>query len=230
MKGMVIILTTINPYLRSNVYQHLSAFYQYQEEDFFNSFKAKKQQVAELFKELAAAMSLPLDLDIERFVNSLDNINLLDLQAEYVRLFDYRPACPSFESFFLKSSGHIAYEDDNNPARMQIAIEEFYREYGIEPAHFGEQPPDHITTELEFMYYLTFCEGEKQKTEQAGKNYLAAQSDFMQEHLILWVPKFCEIMEKNAQLEFYRLLSTITRNFVSRDASYLYSSMEGCTC
>ncbi len=228
---MVIILSTINPQLRGNVYQHLSVLYQYQEEELFNSFKSNKAEIAQLFKELAAAMSLPLDLIIDGFVSSLDNIDMQDIQAEYVRLFDYRPVCPSYESFFLKSSSHTAHSENNNPAKMQIAIEEFYREYGIEPAKYGELPPDHITTELEFMYYLAFCEGEARKTgEEAGNKYIAAQSEFIQDHLILWVPKFCEIMEKNANMQFYRLLSILTRNFVSRDASYLHANMEGWSC
>lgn len=225
---MVIILSIIDPYLRGNVYQHLSVLYQYQNEEIFKLFKDKKQEIAELFKKLATAMSLPLDLAIDEFVNSLDNVSLQDLQAEFVRLFDYRPACPSVESFFLKSSGQVAYTENNNPAKMQITIEEFYRECGIEPVKYGEQPPDHITTELEFMYYLAFCEGEARKTdEEAGNEYLAVQSNFMQEHVILWVPKFGEIIEKNARLDFYRLLAIITSNFVSRDASYLHSNMEG---
>lgn len=224
-------MSTINPDLRGHVYQHLSVLYQYQEEEVFLTFKQKKKEIAELFKELATSMSLPLDLIIDEFVDSLDNVNLQDLQAEYVRLFDYRPVCPSCESFFLKSSSQIAHNDNNNPAKMQIAIEEFYKEYGIEPAKYGEQPPDHITIELEFMYYLAFCEGEaRKKEEEAGNRYIVAQNEFMQDHLILWVPKFCEIMEQNAYLDFYRFLSMITRNFVSRDASYLHSSMEGLSC
>lgn len=225
----MIILSTIDPYLRGNVYQHLSVLYQYQEDDLFNSFRNQKQEIAHLFNELAVAMSLPLEEDIDRFVKSLDHVDLQDVQAEYVRLFDYRPACPSFESFFLKSSNQLAYMEDINPAKMQIAIEEFYRKYGIEPAHFGELPPDHITTELEFMCYLAFCEGQTQENKECNI-YATAQCEFMQDHLILWVPKFCEIMEKHADLEFYRLLSVLTRNFVSRDASYLHFSMEGSLC
>ncbi len=222
-------MSIINSYLRSNIYQHLSIFYQYHEKDFFCNFKDKKFDIAKLFKEMATALSLPLEAEIDGFVNSLDSIELEDLQAEYVRLFDYRPACPSFESFFLKSSSQMAYIEDINPAKMQINIEDFYRQYGIEPAHYGEQPPDHIATELEFMYYLAFCEGEYNQDDE-GKEYLTAQIEFMKEHLLLWVPKFCEIMENNAYLDFYRLLSNITRNFVSRDAAYLYSSMEGYIC
>jgi TorA maturation chaperone TorD len=220
-------LSIINPYLRGNAYKHFSLLYQYHEKDFFSSFKDKKQEISALFKNLADVMCLPLEQTIDKFINSLDELKIQDVQSEYVRLFDYRPVCPSFESFFLKSSSKVANTKNKNPAKMQIAIEEFYRDYGIKPANYGEQPPDHITTELEFMYYLCFCEGEAKSNQEEVIEYITAQSNFMQDHLILWVPKFCEIIENSTRLDFYRLLSVITRNVVSRDASYLHSKMEG---
>jgi len=225
---MVIILNIINPYLRANVYKNFSVLYQYQEIDLFNTFRERKQEISALFNNMADVMALPLEHTINDFVNSLDKVKIQDVQAEYVRLFDYRPVCSSVESFFLKSSSKVAYSENKNPAKMQIEIEKFYGKYGIKPANYGEQPPDHITTELEFMHYLCFCEGEaRNNQEESVTEYIAAQSRFMQEHLILWVPKFCEVIENSADLDFYQLLSLITRNFVSRDASYLHSDMEG---
>lgn len=91
----------------------------------------------------------------------------------------------------------------------------------IESAGFEYQPeykgiPDHISVELEFMQQVTLSEAQAWKDEDKEKALYCRQIEkkFIEEHLICWVPIFCEKVIQQAELPFYREVAGLTRKFI----------------
>ena len=65
-----------------------------------------------------------------------------------------------------------------------------------------------------------------QNEEEARRNndgdkaweYLKAGRDFLNDHLLQWVPKFCEKMYEKAELDFYKGLAKLTSGFLKYDS------------
>jgi TorA maturation chaperone TorD len=67
--------------------------------------------------------------------------------------------------------------------------------------------PDHISVEFEFMQQLTLRE-EKAWKEDPGQAQACRQVEkkFIEEHLIRWVPAFCEMVIQEAESPFYHAM------------------------
>lgn len=94
-----------------------------------------------------------------------------------------------------------------------------YRQYHLKVP--DNEPPDHISLELDFMGFL--CEGEAigWKTEKGGQDLLKEQAAFVNEHLIRWVPLLCENIRKFDTTEFYYSLADITEGWLYSDQTVI---------
>lgn len=121
-----------------------------------------------------------------------------DLSVEYTRLFDVGvsgPPCPLYGGLY-------------GGARMKTMEEavRFYNHFGLTLTDKPRELPDHLTTELEFLHYLSFREAEAlQRGEDAGP-FLRAQRDFIDRHPGRWVPKLDERLEQQHPMPFFREL------------------------
>lgn len=76
--------------------------------------------------------------------------------------------------------------------------------------------PDHISVELEFMQQVI------QREEQAWQDddketallCLEQEKKFVNEHLLRWIPDFCEKVIKAADLPVYREIARLTKTFM----------------
>lgn len=66
-------------------------------------------------------------------------------------------------------------------------------EAGLGPGDGPSDAPDHVTRELEFMYFLTF-----QEPTTGGPTWLERQQRFWHEHLGLWLPKLADVVKEAA--------------------------------
>lgn len=144
---------------------------------------------------------------------------LEELTLEYTRLF-------------IGPGGHISphasvhIEDEGvgslwgeSTAQVKCFIESLGFEY--KPDYSGL--PDHIAVELEFMEALTAREAGawgKDDREEAG-NCLAVEKTFLDKHLILWIPAFCEKVEKESSLSFYTEMARLTAAFIRSERKAL---------
>jgi TorA maturation chaperone TorD len=81
--------------------------------------------------------------------------------------------------------------------------------------------PDHVATELGFMAYLAMQEAEAQ-----GKDalvWLDKERAFLRDHLIVWLPRFCQRVQAESQHPFYTALAELAMTFVSLDAQQIES-------
>ncbi len=74
----------------------------------------------------------------------------------------------------------------------------------------------HIGDRLDFMRYLTQKEAEAwgENRSDEARELLQRQQTFLQEHLASWLPGFCEVMYKEARIDFYRGIAQATRGLI----------------
>ncbi len=100
-----------------------------------------------------------------------------------------------------------------------IAIRNLYAESGVVlPTDLHDQP-DFIGFELDFMRHLTEQEAQcwqgdlKEVVKVAEK-----EQAFLEQHLLTWVPRYCDLMFQEAGLDFYRGIARLTKGFVQGEA------------
>jgi TorA maturation chaperone TorD len=110
---------------------------------------------------------------------------------------------PPYESLYREGFSHVFSE----PA-SEVGQE--YRRFGFAPVDaLGNEPPDHLSFELEFMYLLCDKEAEAWEagnTEEAEQLY-NAQREFLSTHLIRWAPKFFEEVKTRDTLGLFSALA-----------------------
>jgi TorA maturation chaperone TorD len=116
-----------------------------------------------------------------------------EIRRDFDRLFSYPEGkLPPIESFFLTLEDASSAEE----------VAGFYAGAGLTIEEAFELIPDHLYLELLFMSYLI------------ENNRYELQKKFLQEHLMNWVPSYCDELVKEAKTVFYREIAEITRDFI----------------
>jgi len=207
-------LKFVDSFARSTIYKELALLYHYPEKSLLTAWQ-EKNELVDCSVILEEQADIALENIIYGIMDSLRDMHISDMQAEYVRLFDYRPSCPLLESAFSE-------ELQSTPGVLKLSIEEDYSEFGLDRSSHSVEPLDHIMLELEFMHFLSFKEGEAlgKQNNEAGK-YLMGQGRFCKNHLLKWVPALCECLRENARLPFFQLSANLTRDFILQDSAYI---------
>lgn len=144
------------------------------------------------------------------YMEKCKNVSEVDetLREEYTRLFigPGRLPAPPYESM---------YRDHRMHGPSLLELKQFYREVGIERHGYAE-PEDNIAFEMRLMNYL----GEKMLQEDKETS-LELQKRFMDEHLLKWVPDFCDELFASDQSDFYKGIAKFTKGFLFFDRSAL---------
>lgn len=104
-----------------------------------------------------------------------------------------------------------------------LAVKNMYSRVGLEISKDFAELPDHLGTELYFMYYLCGLEKnawEREEKEEALR-LLSIERDFLNDHLSKWISDVCEDMIKKAETDFYKGIATITKAFIFQDLETL---------
>ena len=91
---------------------------------------------------------------------------------------------------------------------------QYYIDAGLNPSDDNKEPPDHISTELEFMYYLAF-----RYLETGDSQFLEKKRQFLLTQMHLWVPKFTRDIVKSQLHPFYHSLASLTNDFIDWEAN-----------
>ncbi len=134
----------------------------------------------------------------------LTEIKLVDssnMNQEYTRLFRFgkEVPCPPYESVYRM-------EDRTLMSHYAIDVENRMRSFGVEVSKNFKEPPEHISVELEFLKYL-YLIGEGEALEEA--------ESFLEDHLIQWVPQFCNCIIKNSKISFYKEVCVLLKEFLN---------------
>jgi len=206
---------------RSRMYRLLASAFTFPEEAFHRT--ALGGEFLSEVLEVAAGLPYPLPLaegEPLRTVLGGVSADYVEFQSEYVRLFDVgvpRPPCPLYGGLYLGSRRAVMEE-----------VTRFYNHFGLSLGGESRELPDHITTELEFMHFLTFQEVSALQREKDRAPYLRAQRDFLQRHLARWVPQVRVLAEKQRAAPFFLGLVGLTEVFLLADLAYV-ASLVGST-
>jgi len=195
---------------RAAVYRLLSACY-YQPEPAFlaeDVFGQLRRALAVLDEDLAGQAAL---LD-DAFRNDSQDSLLLDYSRLFLGPF----------AILAKPYGSI-YLDGEKVAMGDSTLQALacYREGAFELAGEFRELPDHVAVELEFLYLLTFRENEALATGDAAAFGRAStlKGAFLRDHLGRWVAPFSERVRRGAGTDFYRMLASLTEQFILRERS-----------
>lgn len=187
---------------RGDLYKLLSECYYLPDEELIKTLNSLKKLRGGLYLEITK--NIPRMSDVE------------SLKIDYSKLFvgPYGLLAPPYGSLYLEDSGRIM-------GNSAMDVRNRYREEGLDIGL--KEAPDHIVTELEFMYFLIFKEVEAIRNSDFGSavSYLKKQKAFLETHLGIWVSEFADNVETNAQTKFYKNLAQLTKSFVKKDLKSL---------
>ncbi len=194
---------------RSRLYQILAAAFAFPDEDFHAA--VRDGSLAAVIAE--ACVALPYDLASAATLE-LGGLEqpYTEFESEYIRLFDVGaagPPCPLYGG---------VYGGD----RMKVMEDatRFYNFFQLRLSPQMRELPDHITTELEFLHYLTFREAEARQQGLDPAPLLRAQRDFLARHLCRWVPRLQARLSKQTTLPFFPALVRFAATFFEADQAY----------
>ena len=136
-----------------------------------------------------------------------DGADLEPLKVDFSKLFvgPYEMSAAPYGSVYLEEGRKMMGDST-------LDVKNRYREAGLDTAKTFKDAPDHISAELEFMYYLIFKEIKafsKSDTETAI-SFIQKQKSFLKDHLMVWVPQFANCITENAENPFYLNLAKAT--------------------
>jgi TorA maturation chaperone TorD len=191
---------------RGDCYRLLSAcFYQPQketliQEDFFKNLEGLLRTISDDAAAHASAME-------KAFLKYSEE----DLLVAYAKLFvgPNELLAPPYGSLYLDGEKKVMGD-----STMEVI--KFYEEQGLSiDKEFGNLP-DHITIELEFMYYLIFKETEALEKAELGTavDFIKTQGLFCDQFLRRWVVPFCDKIKLGTDNEYYRSLADCVSLFI----------------
>jgi TorA maturation chaperone TorD len=166
---------------------------------------------------------LPDDMDDE----ALEAVRT-ELAADHSSLLlgmSANPVSP-FESVYT-SENHLMMQEARDKA---VAA---YRAAGFEKSDDYHMPEDHISLELDFVAGLGNRAADAIQGAQAGliadtdaafaeaELAMNQQIDFLKKHLLVWAPRFGELLESRATTAFYRGVAQMLLTYLESEAAYI---------
>jgi TorA maturation chaperone TorD len=162
---------------------------------------------------------------LELFQKHVGKVNrdelITRLGVDRTRLFrglkrGYGPP-PPYECVYL--GGHTVMGE----AAMQV--KEMYSDSGYNTKLKGNEPPDYVGIELDFLRFLCDKEAEAWQADDQSKasDYRKKEYEFLRNHVVEWVPRFCKEVLTHARENFYQGIARLTEGFVLMEAERLQS-------
>lgn len=181
---------------RTDSYKFLSECYYLPDKCLINKVVDVSQRDS-FFAELSSCVYPTVDLEL--------------LKVDYTRLFvgPFKLLAPPYGSVYL--------EDGRMMGDSAIDARNWYEKEGLDVVI--NDAPDHIAMELEFMYYLVAkqTQATNEENRQHIQLYQQKQQTFLNSHLVRWLPELTDNVQKNAQTEFYKKLTKLTKLFIEKE-------------
>ncbi len=133
------------------------------------------------------------------------------LKVDYAKLFvgPFKLFAAPYGSVYLDGERKVMGDST-------LDVQNRYRQAGLDTAGNFKDAPDHITAELEFMYYLIFKEIEAFANSdiETAIGFIQRQKSFLEDHLMAWVPEFANSIIEYAENPFYPNLARATETFL----------------
>ncbi|MCK5478324.1 MAG: molecular chaperone TorD family protein [Methylococcales bacterium] len=153
---------------------------------------------------------------------SVDNSETMELRKEFTRLFrgiqeGYGPP-PPYESLYRQSVFSTDITD---------AVISYFQSGGFDATAICEEAPDFLSSELRLMSLLAYKEYESSQNgnESQRQHFIQLQNEFLQHHLMIWVPEYCQILMEASRIDFYQQLASYLLSFLT-DSGHNTSNLQ----
>jgi len=147
-------------------------------------------------------------------LNSVHDV--IDVEVEYVRMFATGVAgamSPPTESSYTA-----------DPIRGEVGevlaqLRGVYNDYRLEPTGAVADTLDHVSIELEVMSALCARESEARSSENETQTVITLKHErsFLEDHLMVWLPRFVERIAVAETVPFYATLGPALMSFIHHD-------------
>jgi len=196
---MEMVIDNVNYYkLRATSYKLFANLFQIPQEGVTRDLETLREVLLEYSEEFS-------DKDF-RFLHKAKyyNKNLDLLKLDYAKLFvgPFEMFAPPYSTIYLENTQEVM-------GRTSMRILNYYKNAGLSIGDDCKVPTDHITLQLEFLYYLSF-KYVQTELEFYEQQYLS----FLNEILSVWLPKFTENVITYAKTPIYKELAYLLSKFV----------------
>ena len=197
---------------RNRVYALLALGFRYPGADTFSRFAdgTYAQEIAQALELCAAEMVAPFQENIAPGLQAVTSCQ--ELEAAYIGAFETNMPQPSVSLY--EGSHHL----HGNKPGLLLELKSFYSNFGLAMAESENELEDALSAELEFMQFLTAKQVQAEEGVLDRVPYLRAQRDFLQRHLVAWLPVLQAEVESKLKHPFYRALGVLANDFVAFDA------------
>jgi DMSO reductase family type II enzyme chaperone len=193
---------------KARAYQLLSMGFMYPDSKWFQSFSEFLSSGKHQYNDTLSGM----EQTIRDSINT--NLDLKVMANEYHLLFTAGQALET-----------APYETEYIPGEVFAKTREladimgFYRAFGLDISPDLNERPDHVTVELQFMAMLYIKEAYAWNTDstQRVEVCIDARKKFLKDHLGMWMPSFCSMIESKTGVEYYNMLSKLALNFLKNE-------------
>ena len=132
---------------------------------------------------------------------------------------------PPYASIYVNAAPH---EKPLLCGAEAAAVKAEYAAAGLELAPGGQQLPDHLGIELQFLAHLCRLEAEARETidESAAQTWRARRAEFIRLHLLNWLPAFAGRLQAVSAHPFYARLTTFLIQHLAQEASEVVKTVE----
>ena len=191
---------------RSSIYGFIAAVYRQEV-----TSELLRQIKAQQFQEVLSSLGVKLN---NGFFQNAEKELLENLAIEYTRLFvgPGKHISPH-ESVHHKKEG---VQSGQLWGELTAQVKNIIESSGLEYESEYTGMPDHISVELEYMQRVIRREVQAWENEDEVTARLCQKNEkkFVDEHLLGWIPDFCEKVIKTAEMPFYREMARLTRSFI----------------
>ncbi|MDR1082682.1 MAG: molecular chaperone TorD family protein [Coriobacteriales bacterium] len=152
----------------------------------------------------------------------------VQLATEYARIFlaagvytQTRSVAVPYESVFT-SEERLMFQDARDEVRAT------YQRCGFELDVELREPEDHLSFELEFLAHMARRSSDciEQKRYEAFPLLIMEQKDFIEQHLLNWIPDLIQTAKRYAKNTFYPGMLLITWGYLEDDCEFLEELLE----
>ena len=191
---------------RSNIYSFLSLIFRTEvTKELLENIKERS------FVSMLTDMGVNFDDD---FLTKPEDALSENLAVEYARLF----LGPDKHISPHESVHHERNDGDWGVlwGRSTVEVKKFIETAGLKYKKQYSGLPDHISVELEFMQEAARNESQawKENKNEEAVYCLKMEKKFIEEHLLTWVPAFCDKIIADAEMPFYREMAELTKSFI----------------
>lgn len=171
--------------------------------DLYDNQEAERAEIYRLFSALFLKEPSPETIEEFKEMFRIKSDEAPDvIQRDFAALFlgtDFHPS--PYESLYN-------FSPEDKPGiggKAARKAQAFYEAAGLTLDEEMNLVPDHLSVELLFMSYLI-------ENDRSGE-----QRDFMEGHLMPWVPAFCDEIRKHASTVFYKEAADLLKEFIASE-------------